>query len=216
MALSQGNSIPALVAAKARSSRTLVLVLALAGTIAFPRVMLCTAAARDRAVESPAIAQGAGDADETEVAPAQIAQGEVEGLAGGKDYEFPATECFLYWANRFAPDDAQVATIGAMYLWRKKRYALAESWFVRALQTSPDSVDAQYNLGLLYFEMGRFDEANRHAQAAYALGYPLPGLRRKLEQSGHWAPGTAKDAAATQPSAAAAPKSPPPLEDAPK
>ena len=47
--------------------------------------------------------------------------------------------------------------------------------------TSPE---ISYHLGLLYLELGEVDEAEKHAKVAYQLGYPLPGLRRKLQQAG--------------------------------
>jgi tetratricopeptide (TPR) repeat protein len=114
-------------------------------------------------------------------------------LGGGKEHEFPSTDCYFYWASLFAPTDDQVAVIGATYLWKKGRLAAAEEWFQRALRLNVDSVEARYNLGLLYVKLGRFEEANTQAQIAYAGGYPLAGLRRKLEQAGKWKPGLASE-----------------------
>jgi hypothetical protein len=47
-------------------------------------------------------------------------------------------------------------------------------------------MNAHYNLGLEYLDQRRLDLANIHAQAAYALGYPLPGLKEKLVRAGQW------------------------------
>ena len=47
-----------------------------------------------------------------------------------------------------------------------------------------DSAEINYNLGLVLLELGELDEAERRAQLAYGLGYPLQGLRRKLERLG--------------------------------
>jgi tetratricopeptide (TPR) repeat protein len=110
-------------------------------------------------------------------------------LGGGKEHEFASTDCYFYWASLFAPTDEQVAVIGATYLWKKGRLVTAEEWFQRALRLNAESIEARYNLGLLYVTLGRLDEANTQAQIAYAGGYPLPGLRRKLEQAGKWKPG---------------------------
>jgi hypothetical protein len=43
-----------------------------------------------------------------------------------------------------------------------------------------------YNLGLVLFDMKLYEDAKARAVAAYELGYPLPGLRRKLERIGKW------------------------------
>ena len=47
-----------------------------------------------------------------------------------------------------------------------------------------DSPDAEYFLGHVYFELKQYDKAREHADRAYKLGYPFPGLRRKLERVG--------------------------------
>ena len=46
------------------------------------------------------------------------------------------------------------------------------------------SPEINYNLGLIYLELGELDAAVRHAEFAYESGFPLPGLRIKLEKLG--------------------------------
>jgi tetratricopeptide (TPR) repeat protein len=114
-------------------------------------------------------------------------------LAGGRPFGYDGTQCYLARAQDFVPDDRNVMLARAYYFFKKgdKRSALAEYQNVLALD--PESADAHYNLGLLYFEMSDFEKARAHARAAYAKGYPLPGLRRKLERAGQWdAPPTAR------------------------
>ena len=41
-----------------------------------------------------------------------------------------------------------------------------------------------YFLGLVLVDLHKYDEAREHARQAYALGYPLPGLRDKLASNG--------------------------------
>jgi tetratricopeptide (TPR) repeat protein len=48
------------------------------------------------------------------------------------------------------------------------------------------SPEIHYNLGLVLLKLNRPEEALVHAKKAYALGYPLPGLKRKLEVAGVW------------------------------
>ena len=48
------------------------------------------------------------------------------------------------------------------------------------------SAEIHYFLGLLLVEMGEMEPAVEHARSAYALGYPLPGLRNKLQEKGNW------------------------------
>jgi tetratricopeptide (TPR) repeat protein len=105
---------------------------------------------------------------------------------GGKTWDFPETKCYLYWAQIFAPDDWAVWIVGGYYFWAKNNIARAERWYRQALELNPDSADAHYNLGLLYVQLSEYDKALVHAHAAYAAGYPLPGLRNKLERAGKW------------------------------
>jgi tetratricopeptide (TPR) repeat protein len=46
------------------------------------------------------------------------------------------------------------------------------------------SAEIHYFLGLLYIELDDLDSAVRHAELAYNLGYPLPGLASKLRELG--------------------------------
>lgn len=46
------------------------------------------------------------------------------------------------------------------------------------------SPEIAYNLGLICIELGQLDDAVRYAEEAYTSGFPLPGLRTKLEKLG--------------------------------
>jgi len=69
---------------------------------------------------------------------------------------------------------------------RTKRIPAAIESFKRALAIDPNSVNANYNIALAYLDSGQFELANEHAQKAYALGAPPPGLRDRLKSAGHW------------------------------
>lgn len=46
------------------------------------------------------------------------------------------------------------------------------------------SAEINYNLGLVCIELGELDEAVKYAEAAYDMGFPLQGLRSKLQKLG--------------------------------
>lgn len=52
--------------------------------------------------------------------------------------------------------------------------------------TQGNSAEICYNLGLVSLELGELDDAVAYASLAYEKGYPLPGLRVKLEKLGRF------------------------------
>jgi tetratricopeptide (TPR) repeat protein len=107
-------------------------------------------------------------------------------LGGGKTYEFPPIECYFLNARQFAPDDIDVIEAEAYFHWKKGDTERARAEYENALTINPNSASAHYNLGLLLAHLRQFSEARDHAQAAYAAGYPLQGLRKILEKNGQW------------------------------
>lgn len=104
-----------------------------------------------------------------------------------------------------------------IYLHRAHQYPKAIESFRQAVKLDPNSVTAHYDLGLAYLETKQYDLANEQAQIAYANGASLPGLRDRLQRSGHWKPLDRKRI----PEAAVAPpegsqKSDNPVDEAPK
>lgn len=95
-------------------------------------------------------------------------------------------ECYFMRAVVFRPNDAVAHMIYGFFLQNANRAKEAETAFLNAVRISPDYAEAHYNLGLLYTDTKRWDEARHHAQKAYALNYPLPGLRKRLTEAGQW------------------------------
>jgi Tfp pilus assembly protein PilF len=86
------------------------------------------------------------------------------------------------------PNVAGTYVTQGVYLHRVKRYREAIASYQHALKIDPNSLNAHYNLALAYLETKEYGLANEHAQRAYALGAPFPGLRDRLKQSGQWKP----------------------------
>lgn len=86
------------------------------------------------------------------------------------------------------PNVAATYTLQGIYLYRIQRLPAAAASFEKALTLDPDSVNAHYNLGLVYVETRQFELANVHAQRAYQLGASVPGLRDRLIRAGQWKP----------------------------
>lgn len=95
-------------------------------------------------------------------------------------------ECYLQRAIRFKPDDGIVRMLFGIYLHKSNLLEKALQRYHEAEKLMSNSAELHNNIGLLYFDMQNFSQAKAHAIRAYQLGYPLPGLRRKLQRAGHW------------------------------
>ena len=110
---------------------------------------------------------------------------EREKLARPKGAKY-SVGCYFNRALRFRDDDAMVRMIYAAYLSKNgdRKEALVQLEAAGRLET--DNANILYNTGLVYFDLKDYDKALDYAHRAYALGFPLPGLREKLKRSGKW------------------------------
>lgn len=96
------------------------------------------------------------------------------------------TECFFERAVRAYPDDSKTWLMYARYQYLVGREAQAQTMLEKAVELAPDDVSINYNLGLVYAKQKKFDQALPYAQKAYALQFPLPGLKHLLVTAGKW------------------------------
>jgi tetratricopeptide (TPR) repeat protein len=94
--------------------------------------------------------------------------------------------CYFDRAARFAPDDGTVRVLYGIYLSKKGDKNEALKQLEAASKLVGNDPNLHYNLGLAYFDLKDYDRALLHAQQAYKLGFPLPGLRDKLKKAGKW------------------------------
>lgn len=97
-----------------------------------------------------------------------------------------SADCFFKRAMVFRPEDGVVRMIYAIYLSKRDKTGEAIEQMKAAEELQPESAEVHYNLGLLYIRAREYSAARQHAHRAYELGYPLPGLRKKLEAAGEW------------------------------
>lgn len=96
------------------------------------------------------------------------------------------TDCYLKRAVAFKPGDGTVYMIYGIFLHRQGKLPDALEKYRRAIKLMPNSAEAHYNLGLLHADMREYKDAKKHAKRAYALGYPLSGLKDRLRSVGAW------------------------------
>lgn len=95
-------------------------------------------------------------------------------------------ECYFNRAFRFRPKDPILHMINGHYLAKTNEPEHALQKYKDALALAPNSAEAHYNIALLYVDRREYPLAREHAHTAYSLGFPLPGLRAKLERAGQW------------------------------
>jgi len=95
-------------------------------------------------------------------------------------------DCYFDRAIRFRPDDFEVYLTYGIHLMRIGDAKGATVQFEKAAERNDAAANVHYNLGLAYVQTKDYDKALLHAQRAYALGFPLPGLRNQLEKAGKW------------------------------
>ncbi len=112
-------------------------------------------------------------------------------------------ECWYERALRLSPEDHVARLLYASYLARQKKGDDADrqlKWVLLKRAAEPFTVN---NVGLIYLEMGRPEEALAQAHAAEALGMTRSPLRLQLEKRGLWRNPSASEAVGTAASAPA-------------
>jgi tetratricopeptide (TPR) repeat protein len=94
--------------------------------------------------------------------------------------------CWFERARRFVPEDATVLMLEGIYFQKVDDLARARRSYEQALSMNPNSAELNYNAALLFIDLKEYERASEHAERAYSLGHPLPGLRRRLVRLGVW------------------------------
>lgn len=98
---------------------------------------------------------------------------------------FPIS-CWYERAIEFRPDDGVVRTIIGIELLKDGKASDAIEQLEKARALNPGDANVPYNLGLAYFDLGDYDKSLKYAKEAYKAGFPLPGLRHKLQKMHKW------------------------------
>jgi tetratricopeptide (TPR) repeat protein len=93
----------------------------------------------------------------------------------------PTADCFFKRAIQFRQDDYVVRMVFANYLSKRGDKNSAQEQYEEALRLAPEDPEVNYNAGLFFVERGDLVRAKQAADVAYGGGYPLPGLRKKIQ-----------------------------------
>ncbi len=95
-------------------------------------------------------------------------------------------DCFYLRAIRFASNDVIVRMLYAQHLGKRAREADAVAQLTYAATLAADNPITHQNLGLVYLEIKRYDEALAQAHRAIELGFDAPTLMAGLKSAGKW------------------------------
>jgi len=95
--------------------------------------------------------------------------------------------CYFVRAITFKEDDTTVRMLYATYLKNRDQKDEAIRQLEVAKSFGAENGFTQYNIGLMYTELGEYDRALEQAHTAMALGFSLPELKNRLVAANHWA-----------------------------
>lgn len=102
-----------------------------------------------------------------------------------KHVRYPV-ECYFDRAIRFAPNDTVVRILYAQFLAKHGRTNESLQQLEAAVFHAKDNPFSHYNIGLMYFDLGRFDKALTQAHKAAALGFEKTELADLLKRANKW------------------------------
>ena len=94
--------------------------------------------------------------------------------------------CYFDRAVRFAPDDVIVRMLYAQFLGQNKRVEDAVRQLNFAIKLAPENAITQYNVGLVFMELGQHDRALEQAHLALKMGYTRAELTDSLKKVNRW------------------------------
>lgn len=95
-------------------------------------------------------------------------------------------DCYFARAIHFSPKIGVTYYLYGLHFHRGNEYEDAVEQYAKAEEFGMRSAEFHYNYGLLLADMGELDGAMIRAKKAYGSGFPLPGLKARLEKAGAW------------------------------
>jgi len=89
-------------------------------------------------------------------------------------------DCYFLRALFLKYNDPNTLMLYGMYEYKLGNIDQAIAHYDTALKISPNFSQLHYNIGLAYFNKKDYEKSQYHANISYELGFPLGGLKRKL------------------------------------
>ena len=103
-----------------------------------------------------------------------------------EEAKYPSADCYIRNAQSLFPHDMYLWSLQGLNYYYHDDFEAAAKTFQQVVDKQPKNAEAYYNLGLARFQMKDYKASADAAKQAYALGFPLNGLKRKLQKAGAW------------------------------
>lgn len=97
------------------------------------------------------------------------------------EISYMVSDCYYQRARQFVQNDYMIYMLYGIQLLKEKKYDESLAEFDKAEKFTTANPELIYNKGLLLFAMQRYEKAREYAVQAESLGYPLDGLKNKLD-----------------------------------
>lgn len=98
------------------------------------------------------------------------------GVAHLNEGNYPRGLKELIKANSLDPDNPVILNYLALGYFVREKYYESEKWLLRAIELKPEYMEARNNLGRVYVEMGKYDQAIKQLTMVLSdLTYSTPG-----------------------------------------
>ena len=94
-------------------------------------------------------------------------------------------DCYFARAIEKNRKSGETYYLWGLHLQRNGEYPDSAKKYDKAEALGLNNAEFHYNYGLLYYSLGNYELANGRAARAYSQGFPLEGLRKKLESKGY-------------------------------
>jgi tetratricopeptide (TPR) repeat protein len=94
-----------------------------------------------------------------------------------------SADCYFQRAIKvFGNNQAQTWMLWGLHQYRLKKYNKAIEYYKKAQNLKLTGAELDYYMGLSYFKLKDYENAQHYADAAYEKGYALPGLKYMLKK----------------------------------
>jgi len=97
---------------------------------------------------------------------------------------YRTSSCYFKRAIQFSSADPAVYFVYGIYFHKRKKYSIALEQYKKSEKLDNSNVELLYNIGLVYTDLGEMKKAKKYSDNVYARGYPLNGLKLRVEK-GH-------------------------------